>query len=469
MIRLFVFHAVLFLGLVTSAGQNVPRTMRLDYFHTGNAGQELFSVDRICVEAQPWAGNPKAPIDEMNLGKYLFEIRDGKSNRILYSRGFSSIYGEWETTAEAKEVNRTFHESIRFPAPDQAAQVIVKKRDARNAFREVWTTVIDPSDIYIDRAKQVAAAPVMELEKNGDPAGKVDFLILGDGYTEQELEKFRSDARRLLDRLFATEPFKTRRKDFNVWAICPAANESGVSRPSSGIYRASPLGTTYDIFGSERYLLTYDNRAFRQIAQFAPYEFVEIITNTRTYGGGGIFNLYGTVAADSAQAPYVFVHEFGHHFADLADEYYVSPVAYTTPATKIEPWEPNVTALLDAARVKWKDLVTPGIELPSAWNKEEYEKQAREYQKRREKLRAENKPEPEMEALFAELREFEQKHFASEKLKDKVGAFEGAMYQGKGYYRPQLDCIMFTRSPEFCVVCRAAINRIIDLYSGSAR
>ena len=343
--------------------------MRLDYFHTGNAGQELFSVDRICVEAQPWAGNPKAPIDEMNLGKYLFEIRDGKSNRILYSRGFSSIYGEWETTAEAKEVNRTFHESIRFPAPDQGAQVIVKKRDARNAFREVWTTAIDPSDIYIDRAKQVAAAPMMELEKNGDPAGKVDFLILGDGYTEQELEKFRSDARRLLDRLFATEPFKTPRKDFNVWAICPAANESGVSRPSSGIYRASPLGTTYDIFGSERYLLTYDNRAFRQIAQFAPYEFVEIITNTRTYGGGGIFNLYGTVAADSAQAPYVFVHEFGHHFADLADEYYVSPVAYTTPATKIEPWEPNVTALPDAARVKWKDLVTPGIELPSAWNK----------------------------------------------------------------------------------------------------
>jgi hypothetical protein len=439
--------------------------MRLDYFHTGNASQELFSLDRISIEPRVWPGNPEKPIDETNLGKYLFEIRNRKSNRIVYSRGFSSIYGEWETTDEAKEANRTFHESLRLPAPDYPAQVILKKRDSKNAFREIWTTFIDPADIYIDRAKQLPVAPVIELENNGDSRAKVDFLILGDGYTAQELKKFESDSRRLLDRLFATEPFRARRKDFNVWAICPPANESGISRPSSGIHRASPLGTTYDIFGSERYLLTYDNRSFRQIAQFAPYEFVEIITNTRTYGGGGIFNLYSTVAADSAQAPYVFVHEFGHHFADLADEYYVSPVAYTTPAAKVEPWEPNVTALLDPASLKWKDLITPVIELPSPWNKEEYEKGAREFQKRREKLRSENKPEQDMEALFAELREFEQKHFASEKLRDKVGAFEGAMYQGKGYYRPQLDCIMFTRSSEFCAVCRAAITRIIDLYA----
>ena len=462
----FVKHPVLLaLAFLLSGGicSAAERTMRLDFFHTGNAAQELFSVDRISIEPLPWPGSPKSMIDETNLGKYLFEVRDRASNRLLFSQGFSSIYGEWETTGEAKQANRTFHESLRFPAPAQPAQIILKKRDAMNLFREVWTTLVDPEDIYIDRSTHAAPAPLIEIQKSGDPAAKVDFLILGDGYTAEESGKFEKDARRLVERLFESEPFKSRRKDFNVWAICPPAREIGVSRPSAGIHRDSPLGTAYDIFGSERYLLTYDNRAFREIAQHSPYEFVEIITNTRTYGGGGVFNLYGTVAADSAQAPYVFVHEFGHHFADLADEYYISPVAYTTPTITVEPWEPNVTALLKGKGPKWE--VSPGIDLPSPWNKEEYERFAREYQKKREQLRAENRPETEMEALFAELKRLENEHFAREKLKGKVGAFEGAMYQGKGYYRPELDCIMFTRSPEFCVVCRAAISRIIDRYA----
>jgi hypothetical protein len=401
----------------------------------------------------------------LNLGKYLFEVRDRASNRMLYSRGFSTIYGEWETTDEAKGVNRTFQESLRFPAPEKSVQVIVKKRDAENLFREVWRASVDPDDMFVDRSKQFASVELIELEKHGDSSSKVDFLIMGDGYTAPEMDKFRKDARRLLDRLFATEPFKSRRSDFNVWGLCPSAPESGISRPSTGIHHASPLGASYDAFGSERYILTYDNWAVRYYAQFASYEFVEIITNSKTYGGGGIFNLYGTVAADSAQAPYIFVHEFGHHFADLADEYYTSPVAYNPPTQKVEPYEPNVTALLNPDQLKWKDLLTSGIEIPSQWNKQEFDKHAREYQKRRENLRAEKRPEEEMEALFAELREWEKKFFAADKHDGQVGAFEGAMYQSAGYYRPELNCIMFTRSAEFCAVCRASINRIIDFYS----
>ena len=439
--------------------------MRLDFYHTGNATEELFSLDRLRIEPLPWPGNPAEPIDETNLGKYLFEVRDRASNRLLYSRGFSSIYGEWETTDEARQANRTFHESLRFPPPEKTAQVIVKKRDDQNAFREVWSILVDPSDMFIARSKPAPPAPLITIQEKGDPAAKVDFLILGDGYTAEEREKFEADARRLVEKLFATEPFRSRRDDFNVWAICPPASESGISRPSTGVHIDSPLGTSYDIFGSERYVLTYDNRAFRETAQFAPYEFVEIITNTRTYGGGGIFNLYGTVAAESAQAPYIFVHEFGHHFADLADEYYTSPVAYTAPTIKVEPWEPNVTALLDPEHLKWKDLATPSLELPTPWAKEKYDEEARAYQKRREQLRTEKRPEEEMEALFKELRDFETKHFSAEPHQGKVGAFEGAMYQAKGYYRPEIDCIMFTRSAEFCTVCRRAINRIIDLYS----
>ena len=440
--------------------------MRLDFFHTGNSEEEIFAVDRVVLEPLPWPGNPHRPIDETNLGKYLFEVRDQASNRLLYSRGFSSIYGEWETTGEAREVHRTFHESLRFPAPGKPVQVIVKKRDARNLFREVWSAAVDPADMFIDRAERKSVVPVIELEVNGEPATQVDFLIMGDGYTEGEGEKFEQDARRLMEALFETEPFKSRRRDFNVWAICPPAEQSGISRPSSGVYRNSPLGTTYDAFGSERYVLTFENRELREAAQFAPYEFIEIITNTRTYGGGGIFNLYGTVAADSEQAPYVFVHEFGHHFADLADEYYTSPVAYIQPKITVEPWEPNVTALLDPANLKWRELLTPGVALPTPWENETYNRKSREYQERREQIRAEERPEAEMEELFAELRGFEQEFFANEPHFGKVGAFEGAMYQAKEYYRPELDCIMFTRSSEFCRVCERGITRIIDLYAG---
>ncbi len=440
-------------------------TMRLDYYHTGNASQEMFSIDRVVLEPLPWPGNPRKNIDETNLGKYLFEVRDRANNRLLYSRGFASIYGEWETTDEAKSANRTFHESLRFPAPNLPVQIVLKKRDSNNAFREIWSTIVDPKDMFVDTSKTPPPGPLIEIQKSGDPAEKVDFLILGDGYTAAERGKFDKDARRLVEILFSTSPYKEHRQDFNVWALCPAAAESGISRPSTGIHRASPLGASYDAFGSERYVLTFENRALRNVASFAPYEFIEIITNSRTYGGGGIFGLYSTVAADSEQAPYVFVHEFGHHFAGLADEYYTSPVAYTQPAVRTEPWEPNVTALLDPANLKWKDLVQPGTPIPTPWQKEEYEKHSREYGERRAKIRAENRPEAEMEALFRENREWEIKFFAAEKYAGKVGVFEGAMYEAKGYYRPEIDCIMFTRSPAFCAVCRRGIERVIELYS----
>jgi hypothetical protein len=462
---LLVVSLVVILSVLAISARAATRTMRVDYYHTGNASQETFSIDRVVIEPLPWPGNPQKNIDETNLGKYLFEVRDRTTNRLLYSRGFASIYGEWETTDEAKNANRTFHESLRFPAPQAPVQVVLKKRDPNNAFREIWSTIVDPKDMFVDTSKPASPGPLIEIQKSGDPADKVDFLILGDGYTAAERGKFEKDARRLVEILFATSPYKERRRDFNVWALCPAAQESGISRPSTGVHRASPLGASYDAFGSERYVLTFENRALRNVAQFAPYEFIEIITNSRTYGGGGIFGLYSTVAADSEQAPYVFVHEFGHHFAGLADEYYTSPVAYTPPAVKTEPWEPNVTALLDHATLKWRDLVAPGTPIPTPWQKEEYEKHSREYGERRAKIRAENRPEAEMEALFRENRDFEIKFFAAEKYAGKVGAFEGAMYEAKGYYRPEIDCIMFTRSPSFCAVCRRAIERVIDLYS----
>jgi hypothetical protein len=457
---------VIFLFFAAFVYAATTETMRLDYYHTGNAEQEFFSIDRIVQEPLPWAGNPDHPIDDTNLGKYMFEIIDRNNNRVIYSRGFASIFGEWETTSEARQMHRTFHESLRFPAPTSKVQVVLKKRDRQNAFREIWSTIIDPSDIFIDRAKLVAPAPLLELEKNGEPSKKVDFLILGDGYTEAERGKFEKDARKLIEILFKVSPFKERRTDFNVWGLCPTSPESGVSRPSTGTYRRTPVGSTYDSFGSERYVLTFENRDFRDLASHAPYEVVEILVNNKTYGGGGIFGQYATVAADSLWAPYIFVHEFGHHFAALADEYYTSDVAYEPAADRVEPWETNVTALLDPKTLKWDDLVTPGTPIPTPWNKQQFEDYSREIQKKRRQIRAENRPESEMDALFQSEKEHETAELSKEKYAKNIGAFEGAMYEARGYFRPQIDCIMFTRNDvPFCKVCERTISQIIDLYS----
>lgn len=437
--------------------------MRLDYYHTGDANQEHFSVDRVVIEPLPWPGDPSKAIDSTNLGKYFFEVRDQATKRALYSRGFASIYGEWETTDEAKTMLRTFSESLRFPAPDAPVEIVLKKRDAKNYWRDLWSASIDPKDIFIDRSKPAAPAPLIPIHKMGDPATKVDLLLIGDGYTARERSKFAADARRLVAVLFATSPFKEHAADFNVWGLCPPATASGISRPSTGIYRDSL--STYDAFGSERYVLSFDNRALRKVAQFAPYEFIEILVNGRTYGGGGIYNLYSTVAVDNAFANYVFVHEFGHHFAGLADEYYTSAVAYAPATERVEPWEPNATALLDAATLKWKDLVSPGTPIPTLWNKDEFEKYSREIQKRRAEIRKQKLPESVMEALFREELKHEQSMFAKEKYAGKVGAFEGSIYEARGYYRPEVDCIMFTRTNHFCAVCSRAIETIVKLYS----
>ena len=458
-----------FLGLAasfgaSSAGAAPVRTMRVDYFHTGNASEERLSLDRVVIEPLPWSGNPRRAIDDTNLGKYFFEVVDRKTNRVLYSRGFASVYGEWETTGEAQTLRRTFSESLRFPAPEGPVQIVLKKRDAENAFHEIWSLALDPRDVFIDTATPPSPGPLLEIQKSGPSADKVDFLILGDGYTAAERGKFEKDARRLAELLFAVSPFKERRTDFNVWGLCPAAEESGISRPSTGVHRRTRIGATYDAFGVERYILTFENRSFRDVASFAPYEFVEILTNSRTYGGGGIFGLYGTVAADSLWAPYVFVHEFGHHFAGLADEYFTSAVAYQPSAKRVEPWEPNATAMLDPQNLKWKDLVASETALPTAWPQEEFEKTSRDFQRRRREIRAANGPEEQMDALFKEEQAVETKMLGP--LNGRVGAFQGALYEAKGYFRPQADCIMFTRDEvPFCAVCRRAISRVIDLYA----
>ena len=442
----------------TSAGP--PATLRLDYVHTGAATEESFTVDGLVREGE-WPGPLNKTIDTIEFGKYFFEVRS-TGGRLLYSRGFASIFGEWELTAEAKQKSASFHESLRFPCPEGPVRVVLKKRDEQMKWREVWTTEVDPAAATPWQPPQeVHLWPVIE---NGAPADKADLLLLGDGYTASEMDNWHADARRLAETLFAVSPFKERRADFNVWALDVPAAESGIAQPSDGIERESPVRATYDALGSERYILTFDNKRLRDVAAAAPYEFVEIVTNSRKYGGGGIYNLFATVAAGNAFTDYIFVHEFGHHFAGLADEYYTSDVAYESTTERAEPWEPNVTA--DPRKPKWQDLLTPRLPLPTPWPKQQYEAYQQEYQSVRRKLREAKAPEEKMEELFRAERARSTALLADGVRSGIVGAFEGAMYESQGYYRPQIDCIMFSRNEVgFCQVCQRAISRMIDLYT----
>ena len=442
-------------------------TMRLDYLQTGGRGVEAVAIDRI-VNDGPWPGSRTNLVDATNLGKYLFEVIDRGTNRVIYSRGFANLYGEWETTAEAKDVHRTFSGTLRFPWPKQPVQVVLKKRDRFNAFHEFWSVIVDPSSRQVNRARVAPAARVWTLWESGPPDTKVDLLLIGDGYTEAEMGKFQADAKRLVEKMFALEPYRSRRADFNVRAVAVAEAESGVHNPRTGTMRRTRVGTEYNVFDSERYALALDNRGWRDIASAAPYDAVEILINNRYYGGGGIFNDHAAVAVDSGSADYIFAHEFGHHFAGLGDEYYTSDVAYETGTVeKVEPWEPNVTALHDPAALKWKDLVAPGTPIPTPWDKAAYEKRSAEIQAERRRLRATGAPESAMDALFASQQAWETAFLSSMTHSGKVGAFEGASYEPRGLYRPEADCIMFTRDEVgFCRVCRRAIARVIDLHTG---
>ena len=377
--------------------------MRVDYFHSGGIGGEALTLDGVVANG-PWPGSRTQLVDDSNLGAYFFELVDRGTEQVIYSRGYSSIYGEWMTTAEAKTVDRTFHESVRFPWPTRPVRIIFKKRDPQNLFQPFWSVEIDPESTTVTRDSITAGGTLWPIFENGPSSVRVDLLLISQGYSASQLPAFHADAERLVQALFEVEPFKSRKASFNVRALDLPGTRLSLER---------------NIFGLQRYMLTYDNRALRDAAASAPYDLVEILLNNDEYGGGGIFNLQSTVATGSKGALYVFIHELAHNMAALADEY-VGAVTYETGApVQVEPWEPNVTALFDPSRLKWRELVEPGTPLPTPLS------------------------------------------FAG-----KVGAFEGAGYEAKGLFRGEADCVMFSStSARFCRVCQRAINRIIDSYT----
>jgi hypothetical protein len=464
------FFVVLAVGNVVAAAHYdrffTEKTMRVDYFHTGTKGEDRITVDQVYQEGT-WPGTRTNLVDELNLGEYGFRVYDRATNSLIFSQGFSSIYNEWQTTDEALAgVYRTFSETVRFPFPKGAVQLTIVRRDKQMVYHEVFTTVVDPNkSSEIDKEQRSSSFKVMPIMENGSPSTKVDIVILGDGYAKADMEKLRADAKHFNDVMFSTEPFKTRRKDFNVWLVEVESKDSGIDLPDKNVWRRNALAFQYNTFNTPRYVLTTDNKAVRDAAATAPYDAICVLINDTRYGGGGIYNLYATTYTKEEnpdqkwQMDYVYVHEFGHSFAGLGDEYYAAQTGYNDfYSPGIEPWEPNITALMDKKNVKWTEFLTQGIEIPTPWEKAQYDsitaiqskldRLAPDYYKKRE-------------PLFKTLIEIRTKSTHS----GKVGAFEGAGYASKGLYRPSIDCRMFSLSlVDFDPVCSAALYKVIDYY-----
>ena len=445
----------------------LDKTMRVDYYHTGTRGTETISLDRIYIEG-PWPGSKKNLTDTLNLGEYMVRIYDEATTALMYSHGYSTIFNEWQSTEEANSgIHRTFHETARFPVPKRTIQLTISRRDKQMIFHEIFSTVIDPnSPTQVNREQKNNPFKVTPLMVNGVSPEKVDILILGDGYRKEDMEKFRNDAKRFNTVMFSTNPFKDRKRDFNVWVSEVVSQDSGIDKPDKNIWKSSALGTTYNTFGSARYILTEENRTLRDIASAAPYDFITILVNDNRYGGGGIYNLYTTtysrtdVAGMDWQMDYVYVHEFGHSFGGLGDEYYSSQVSYVDFYQKgVEPWEPNITALVDKTNLKWRSFIETETPLPTPWEKTQYDSLGKE----RSKL---DRLAPDYYKKREPLYQAERELLKTAKYANTVGAFEGAGYASEGLYRPSSDCRMFSLSlTDFDPVCTAAINRVIDFYS----
>lgn len=449
-----------------------PKTLRIDFYHTGDASEEVISLDKFYL-IEHWAGPLENLIDPTDLGKYRVEIYDPEKERMIFAYNFDSIFAEYQTTKKAIDgKKKTFSETILIPFPKMDFKLEIKKREKRHQYNKIFEEKIILKNIFISREKKKGEHFIWKKELCGNPANCVDILVLAEGYTKKEKKKAFSDFDKFFNIFFSQEPYKTFKNKFNFYGIFVPSQESGCDEPSFNIWRETPFGASFDSLDSERYILSEENKNIRDWASLVPYDSILIMINHNRYGGGGIYNLYATFTADNQWNEYLLLHEFGHSFGGLGDEYYTSSTSYEE-FYKIdeEPAEPNITALLEGEPLKWGKFVLKDTPIPTPWEKVQFDNRDMEYQKEREKLYNElreakkskdNKKIKEIEEKIEKLSKDNffklEKFFSESKWKGVVGAFEGAGYRDKGLYRPEIDCIMFSRGKKpYCKVCSEAI------------
>lgn len=411
--RLFT-KAALLLGLllpgIPSIGQDYDRTLRLDCIFSGDSRSASISVSKM-HSINGWAGR------RVNMDRALLEgngritLLGGESGDTLYVNTFSTLFQEWQSTEEATRCAKAFENVFLVPMPKEKAVVRIELFDSRKKVSASLDYPVDPDDILI-RPFTGNPLPHEYIFRSGDSSEKIDIAIIGEGYTADEKDLFMEDARKAAESIWSHEPFSSMKDRFNIVAVPTVSADSGVSVPRKGEWKNTALGSHFDTFYSDRYLTTLNLFDLHDCLEGIPYEHIIILTNTDTYGGGGIYNSYVLVAAHHRFTSPVVVHEFGHSFAGLADEYYYDDQYENMYHPDVEPWEPNITTLNDGG-AKWKALIG----------------------------------------------------------KEGVGYYEGGGYMSKGVWRPSDDCRMKTNTyPKFCPVCEKAIRDIIDYQTvGSSR
>lgn len=409
----------IFQGNVKYEDHFTSERLRIDFVLAGDKTRQFAFLDKLHRESC-WTGSENGLIDTFGYGQYFFEaFEDGN---LIYSHGFCTLFEEWRTTEQAETTPMAAGQTVWMPFPKNTVHIVLYERQRETGmFTSLFECDVNPKDTHI--------IPVPDnnfsldtLQFNGDPSHKVDLVFAGEAYTEDQLPKLHSDAVRMMEYLFSMAPYASRRADFNVYLVNSISCDGGVDIPNHGQWRNTVMDSMFDTFYEDRYLTVMDHTKIASVLSGVGFDAVFIIANDTKYGGGGIYNSYAMGTSDNKLSNEVFVHEFGHSFAGLGDEYYDSSVAYENfyPAN-IEPWEPNITTMVDFDR-KWKDMIIPGTPVPTPNDKERYY--------------------------------------------GIVGVFEGAGYMAKGCWRPYYECRMLNyTAPGFCPVCQDAINRMIDFYT----
>lgn len=394
------------------------KSMRVDYIHSGTDKTDSYAVEEILQEPY-FAGSRTNLISPFDYGNYKFTLTDESTGVLIWSQGYSTLFSEWQTTAEARILTRAFSENVVFPFPKKPVTATFYNRNKQQQWEKKYSFRIDPSSYFIKKERRLEY-PYETIHKAGEPATSLDIVFVPEGYTAEELPKFKADCERLTGYLFKNQPYDKYIDKINVYAVMAPSQESGSDIPGKDVWKKTIVNSGFYTFDIERYLTTPDMKSVRDVAANAPYDAICVIANSKVYGGGGIYNFYALFTSDNQFADYVFVHEFGHSFVGLGDEYFDSSVAYENfYDLNYEPWEPNLTTLVNFD-TKWKDMLPLGTPVPTP---------------------------------------------ANEKDNIKLGAYEGGGYVTKGIYRPSYDCSMKSISyNNFCPVCRRSTELMIQSY-----
>lgn len=396
------------------------KTLRVDYIFNGNASGQAICLNGLSA-LPTWAGR-KHHLAELPLqGNGQIIMRNAASGKTIYTTSFSSLFQEWLETDEARNATKGFENTFLLPYPLQPVEIEITLLDPRRNVRASMKHIVHPNDVLIEQKGNSHITPHKYLLHNDSPEKCIDVAILAEGYTLQEIQTFYEDADIACKSIFDHEPFKSMKKRFNVVAVASPSTDSGVSVPRLNEWKHTAFGSHFSTFYSDRYLTTSRVKAIHDALAGIPYEHIIILANTEEYGGGGIYNSYTLTTAHHPMFRPVVVHEFGHSFGGLADEYfYDNDVMTDTYPLDIEPWEQNISTQVDFA-AKWKDMLSENTPVPTPAEV------------------SENYP---------------------------TGVYEGGGYSAKGIFRPAENCRMRTNEyPAFCPVCQRALRRIIEFYT----